>query len=121
MLSGTALCQTATGWHFASEAALEKFAWEHLQALLGLTPLKRQHNSNGEICDILAVSPDKALTIVELKNVEDRYLIQQLTRYYANLLAEKPFNLRANWYKKLGRHIKGFRLLILIMFNWYTP
>lgn len=91
MLSGTALCQTATGWHFASEAALEKFAWEHLQALLGLTPLKRQHNSNGEICDILAVSPDKALTIVELKNVEDRYLIQQLTRYYANLLAEKPF------------------------------
>ena len=91
MLSGTALCQTATGWHFASEAALEKFAWEHLQALLGLTPLKRQHSSNGEICDILAVGPDKGLTIVELKNVEDRYLIQQLTRYYANLMVEQPF------------------------------
>ena len=91
MLSPIALRQTATGWSFASEAALEHFVWEHLQNLLGLTPLKSQYSSNGEICDILAVSQDKALTILELKNVEDRYLIQQLTRYYANLLAEKPF------------------------------
>ncbi len=91
VLSGTALCQTATGWHFVSEAALEKFVWENLQDLFGLTPLKRQHSSNGEICDILAVSQDRALSILELKNVEDRYLIQQLTRYYANLMVEQPF------------------------------
>ena len=90
-LSGTALCKAVTGWTFANEAALEKFVWEHLHELLGITPLKRQHISNSEICDILAVGSDRALTVVELKNAEDRYLVQQLTRYYANLIAEKPF------------------------------
>lgn len=97
MISGTALLQTATGWTFASEAALEKFAWEHLQDIFGITPLKRQYISNGEICDILAVSPDRALTVLELKNTEDRYLIQQLTRYYANLIAEKPFSVEIDY------------------------
>jgi hypothetical protein len=29
--------------------------------------------------------------ILELKNAEDRYVVQQLTRYYDNLLEEKPF------------------------------
>ncbi|MFN8903611.1 MAG: endonuclease NucS domain-containing protein, partial [Pseudanabaena sp.] len=62
------------------------------QSLNCYTPLKQQYISNGEICDILAVDDDKGLVILELKNVEDRYLIQQLTRYYANLLEEKPFS-----------------------------
>ncbi|HEY9749677.1 MAG TPA: hypothetical protein V6C63_13415, partial [Allocoleopsis sp.] len=47
--------------------------------------------ASGEICDILAVDDHQGLAILELKNVEDRYLIQQLTRYYANLVEEQPF------------------------------
>lgn len=85
------LHQTVTGWEFISEVALENFIWEHLTSLLHLTPLKRQYSSGGEICDILAVDEQRGLVILELKNAEDRYLIQQLTRYYANLLAEQPF------------------------------
>lgn len=91
MISGVALRKTSDGWEFASEAALENFIWGSLPEMFGITPLKQQHIANGEICDILAVGSDRGLVVLELKNVEDRYLIQQLTRYYANLLAEKPF------------------------------
>ena len=92
MISGVALHKTPNGWEFTSEAALEKFIWANLKELFGITPLKQQYISNGEICDILAVDDHKGLVILELKNVEDRYLVQQLTRYYANLLEEKPFS-----------------------------
>lgn len=92
MISGVALHKGPGGWEFISEAALEKFIWENLKQLLGFTPLKQQYISNGEICDILAVDGDQGLVILELKNVEDRYLIQQLTRYYVNILEEKPFS-----------------------------
>ena len=92
MISGVALHKTLRGWEFVSEAVLEKFIWANLKQLFGVTPLKQQYISNGEICDILAVDNDKGLVILELKNVEDRYLIQQLTRYYVNLLEEKPFS-----------------------------
>lgn len=91
MISGVALHKTPSGWGFISEAVLEKFIWTNLKQLFGFIALKQQYISNGEICDILAVDDDKGLVILELKNVEDRYLIQQLTRYYANLLEEKPF------------------------------
>lgn len=100
VLSDTALCKTATGWTFANEAALEKFVWEHLHDLLGITPLKRQHSCNSEICDILAVGSDRALTVMELKNAEDRYLVQQLTRYYANLMASSIFSQCFAWQDK---------------------
>jgi RecB family endonuclease NucS len=92
MTHNAALHKTSHGWGFTSEAALENFIWENLTQLFGLKPLKRQHNSCGEICDILAVDENKRLVILELKNAEDRYLIQQLTRYHANLLEEKPFS-----------------------------
>lgn len=85
------LQRTPEGWAFLSEAALEAFIWENLKSLFDVTPLARQHFCNGEVCDILAVGEDRALVILELKNVEDRYLIQQLTRYYANLIEQKPF------------------------------
>ncbi|WP_414755632.1 endonuclease NucS domain-containing protein [Anabaena sp. CCY 9910] len=91
MLVGAALRKTGEGWEFASEAALEDFIWNNLQQLLGLTPLKRQYAVKGEVCDILALNQTKQLIILELKNAEDRYVIQQLTRYYDNLLDEKPF------------------------------
>ncbi len=91
MLSGAALRKTGSGWEFASELALEDFVWENLPQLFKLAPLKRQHPAKSEYCDILAVDNNKQLTIIELKNAEDRYLVQQLTRYYDNLIDEKPF------------------------------
>ncbi len=91
MLAGAALRKTSYGWEFASEAALEDFVWDNLQQLSGLKPLKRQYAVKGEICDILALNDTRQLVILELKNTEDRYVVQQLTRYYDNLLDEKPF------------------------------
>ncbi|MBD2527591.1 endonuclease NucS domain-containing protein [Nostoc sp. FACHB-133] len=91
MLAGAALRKTGEGWEFASEAALEDFIWENLQRLLSFTPLKRQYVAKGEFCDILALNESKQLVILELKNAEDRYIIQQLTRYYDNLLDDRPF------------------------------
>ena len=91
MLNYANLRKTGTGWEFESEEALEDFAWANLKQLLGLTPLKRQYIVKGQICDILAVDEHKRLVVLELKNTEDRYIVQQLTRYYDALLEEKPF------------------------------
>ncbi len=65
--------------------------------MLGYIPLQRQYVCNGEVGDILATAPDRSLVVLELKNVEDRYLIQQLTRYYANLIEEHPFEKQVNY------------------------
>lgn len=89
--NGVILRRIAGGWEFSSELALENFIWDNLEAVIGLIPLKRQYIIRGEICDILAVTPQRQLTIIELKNAEDRYVVQQLTRYYDSLIAEKPF------------------------------
>jgi RecB family endonuclease NucS len=85
------ISRTSEGWKFLSEAALEKFVCENLKMLFSADLLKQQYNCNGEISDILAVDRDKILLIIELKNTEDRSIIQQLTRYHANLLEAKPF------------------------------
>lgn len=86
-----ALRKTGSGWEFISEAALEDFVWANLQPLLGLTPIARQLIVMGEICDIVAIDEHQGLVILELKNTEDRYVVQQLTRYYANLVEARPF------------------------------
>jgi RecB family endonuclease NucS len=86
------IVETLDGWKFGSESALEKLVWMNLKELFDLTPFRQQYYCNGEISDILAIDNNKRLVIIELKNVEDRYIIQQLTRYYANLLEEKPFS-----------------------------
>jgi len=69
------------GIYFASESDLEDFVWVHLDQLSGFKAFKRQYLVNGEVCDILAVTPSGGLVIIELKNGEDRYIAQQLTRY----------------------------------------
>lgn len=89
---GVTLRRIAGGWEFSSELALENFIWNHLAEVLGLTPLQRQYIIRGEICDILAITPQRQLVIIELKNVEDRYVVHQLTRYYDGLFEEKPFS-----------------------------
>lgn len=85
------LRKTGTGWEFENEALLEDFLQQHLQALLSLKVLAQQHTINGQICDLVAVSETGQLAILELKNQEDRYIHQQLTRYFDAFLEEKPF------------------------------
>lgn len=101
MLSSAALKRTGTGWGFVNEAALEDFVWDNLKPLLNLTPLKRQYFVRGEICDILAVDDNKQLVVLELKNTEDRYIVQQLTRYYDALLELKPFDAEVDYGKPI--------------------
>ena len=67
-----------------------------------LKPLKRQYPINGEKSDILVTCEERQLAILELKNIEDRYVVQQLTQYYGNVLAEKPFSQKVD-YQKLVR------------------
>ncbi|MCL6749602.1 DUF91 domain-containing protein, partial [Nostoc sp. CCCryo 231-06] len=84
------LIKTGNSWKFATEADLEDFVWANLKELFGLIPLKRQYYVNGQICDILALRENKQLVVLELKNAEDRYIVQQLTRYYDALKEVKP-------------------------------
>ncbi|MDB9529576.1 endonuclease NucS [Oscillatoria sp. CS-180] len=91
-LSNVSLQPVGKSWEFTSELALEDLIWERLETLLQLKPFRRQYAVMGEICDILALSPTGQLAILELKNTEDRYIVQQLTRYYANLLEERPLS-----------------------------
>jgi len=72
-----------------------------LKPLLNLTPLKRQYFVKGEICDILAVDDNRQLVVLELKNTEDRYIVQQLTRYYDALLEVKPFDREVDYGKPI--------------------
>ena len=97
MLDGINLKKTGERWDFPSEAVLEDFAWANLPQLLGLIPFKRQYFINGQICDILALGENQQLVVLELKNTEDRYIVQQLTRYYHALLEEKPFSKEINY------------------------
>ncbi|MBD1814272.1 endonuclease NucS [Microcoleus vaginatus DQ-U2] len=97
MLSSAALRKTGSGWEFANEEALEDFVEVHLQSLLGLTVIKRQFTVNEQRCDIIAVDENKRLVVLELKNGEDRYVVQQLTRYYDALLEHKPFADRVDY------------------------
>ncbi|WP_354634815.1 endonuclease NucS domain-containing protein [Planktothricoides raciborskii] len=92
MVNFVNLRQTGSGWEFESEAALEDFLEENLPALFGLHPLKRQHYVNEQFCDIVAAGDNKNLVILELKNTEDRYVVQQLTRYYDGLREQQAFS-----------------------------
>ncbi|MEA5449724.1 endonuclease NucS domain-containing protein [Leptolyngbya sp. CCNP1308] len=80
-----------TKWSFHTEFDLEEFIWANLEPLFNLKPLARQYVIQGQICDILAITLEQQLIVLELKNVEDRYVVQQLTRYYASLRQIQPF------------------------------
>ena len=90
------------GLIFKSEAELEKFMFEHLDLLLGLHPIAKQYRIDGEICDIIGQNRDENyLGIIELKNTEDRYIVQQLTRYYHGLIQQKPNFLEVNYQNRI--------------------
>lgn len=88
-------------WVFNSEFDLEAFLWTTLEPLLNLKPLARQYAVEGQICDILATTPDRQLVVLELKNVEDRYVVPQLTRYYALLNQVQPFADQVDYQKPI--------------------
>ncbi|MCF4968428.1 endonuclease NucS domain-containing protein [Nostoc sp. CMAA1605] len=92
-----ALRKTGQDWKFIDESELENFVWDNLEEIFGLKPLARQLFVKGEICDILAIGENNQLTIIELKNIEDRYVINQLTRYYETLLEEQPLKSHINY------------------------
>lgn len=86
-------------WAVENEAALEEFVWNSLVDLLKLQPLAKQYSEDGQICDILATAKDGQLVIIELKNTEDRYIVQQLTRYYNAIRESQPFSERIDYHK----------------------
>lgn len=88
--SNALLKRSGDQWGFDNEKALEDFVHDNLNNLLGMTPLKRQYPVNREVCDLLAVDQNKRLVVLELKNTLDRYVVQQLTRYYANFRQKNP-------------------------------
>lgn len=49
------------------------------------------------MCDILATDLNKQLVVIELKNTIDRYIVQQLTRYYDSLQTHQPFSGQVNY------------------------
>ncbi|MEL6556246.1 MAG: recombinase RecB [Cyanobacteria bacterium J06621_11] len=98
-MENVGLRKTSQGWEFVSEQALEEFVWHHLDDLLQVSPFQRQLSVMGEVCDILALAAERQLVIIELKNAEYRHVVQQLTRYYSNLLSEQPFSDAINYEK----------------------
>lgn len=95
------LRQTAAGWQFKSEVNLEHFVWSNLPNLLQLTPLQQQYFVKGQVCDLLGVDAQRRLTVIELKNSEDRYIVQQLTRYYAALREVQPFTEQVDYQQSI--------------------
>jgi hypothetical protein len=91
------LTRAGAGWIFVSEKALEDFIWSNLKLLFPVQAIARQFCCSGETCDIVATGSKQELVILELKNSEDRYLVQQLTRYYENLMGEQPWSEKINY------------------------
>lgn len=102
MQSFVTLRKTGLSWEFETEEALEDFLFSHLYEILGWTVIKRQYIVNGQRCDLLATDKTGRLVVIELKNVEDRGIVQQLTRYYHALLEEKPFSDRIDYEKPVN-------------------
>ncbi len=86
-------------WFCENEAVLEDLLWRNLSHFFDLVPLKRQVSVDGQICDILALGKEGQLAILELKNIQDRYVINQLTRYYSALMEQKPFQEQIDYSK----------------------
>lgn len=88
-----AFIQSGQSWQFSTESDLEEVIWRNPPKLLNLQPLSRQFSISGRFCDILAVDEADQLVIIQLKNTEDRYVVQQLIRYYDAIQAAEalPF------------------------------
>ena len=65
MKNKVALQKTVQGWKFIDEAELETFVWDNLAEIFELKPFARQLNIKGEICDIIGISKNNQLTIID--------------------------------------------------------
>ncbi|WP_338442057.1 hypothetical protein VZG28_02850 [Synechococcus elongatus IITB4] len=95
------LISSGFGWKFANESELERFLWEFLPDYLDCQPLQRQFRINNQCCDILAIGYENELIVIELKVVEDRYLVSQLTRYFDAIAQEQPFADQVNYLRPI--------------------
>lgn len=76
---------------FKSELLLEEFVWLHLQTLLDLKPIKRQYTINKQNrSDILGMTNEGRLALLELKKEGGKDSINQLLRYEKFLKQEQP-------------------------------
>ncbi|MEA5498998.1 hypothetical protein VB834_10170 [Limnoraphis robusta Tam1] len=74
---------------FKSEALLEEVTWIHLESLLKLEKFKKQYFINKQNrSDILGITSQKQLAILELKKVGNKGCIDQLVRYQNHLKQE---------------------------------
>jgi RecB family endonuclease NucS len=89
-----AIIKSGEIWRFSSEheLELEEIVWKNLKTILDLTSFKRQYSVKGQFCDILTLNDQNRLVVIELKDVEDRYVVQQLTRYYDALKEVSTFD-----------------------------
>ena len=70
-----------------SESLLEEFIWLNLDRLLKINPLKRQYIVNNKNrTDILGLTQEQNLAIIELKKKGGKGSIDQLIRYKGNIL-----------------------------------
>lgn len=101
MIFSYSLKQFGCEWRFDKESEFEDFMWRNLEELLQIKPFKRQYYVKGQFCDILGTGQNKELVILELKINEDRYIVQQLTRYYDAIVEEKPFATEIDYSQKI--------------------
>lgn len=85
------LKQVQGDYTFYDEFELEHFVWSNLKAIFGFEPLTRQYYADENYADILALSSDRELVVIELKNSEELYLVRQLNWYYRVVIENKPF------------------------------
>lgn len=72
-----------------SELLLEEFIWFNLSELLKINPFKRQYAINNKNrTDILGITHDQRLAIIELKKQGGKESIDQLIRYRENILKD---------------------------------
>ena len=70
-----------------SESLLEEFVWLNIRQLLKINPLKRQYVVNNKNrTDILGITQERSLAIIELKKDGGKESINQLKRYRDNVL-----------------------------------
>jgi hypothetical protein len=74
---------------FKSEALLEEVTWIHLESLLKLEKFKKQYFINKQNrTDILGITSQRQLSILELKKAGSKGCIDQLVRYRNHLKQE---------------------------------
>lgn len=96
------LIKINNNWLFQSEADLEDFVWSFFPEIFDVTPFHKQYPVDKQNrCDILGISADKSLVIIELKNQVDDGIIPQLTRYYHFLLENHPFDDLVDYQKNI--------------------